>query len=387
MKSIRVPLLILTVLCVVFFAVLCTEADEWKPNNVEAESNRKAEQEYYYNEDGVAGEDDMLRESDFTEGFENTSEILTTIPVDTDTDSVRILVNRKYKLESDYIPEDLVVPAIRFSYYGVQEKSHLRAEAAMWIEKLFEAAKEEQINLVAVSGYRSYNRQKQIYEANIAEKGEKTTNQVSAKPGTSEHQTGLVMDVSAYSVGCELEQEFGSSAEGRWLAENSYKYGFIIRYGKEKEDITGYTYEPWHIRYVGRNLAEYLYENDLALEEYYKNTLLRDQVKADKGMKKAVKEYLLAKTQPAAASRSAEAAVSTEPRQTAAPTASPAKTPKPAKETKPKETSKPKPENTPEAAEELPLETPEVLEETTPLETGEEETPAVQTTEEPAAAE
>lgn len=387
MKSIRVPLILLTVLCVVFFAVLCTEADEWKPNNVEAEGNRTAEQEYYYNEDGVAGEDDMLRESDFTEGFENTPEILTTIPVDTDTDSVRILVNRKHKLESDYIPGDLVVPAIRFSYYGVQEKSHLRAEAAMWIEKLFEAAKEEQINLVAVSGYRSYNRQKQIYEANIEAKGEKTTNQVSAKPGTSEHQTGLVMDVSAYSVGCELEQNFGSSAEGIWLAENSYKYGFIIRYGKEKENITGYTYEPWHIRYVGKNLAEYLYKNDLALEEYYKNTLLCDQVKADKGMKKAVKEYLLAKTQPAAASRPAAAASEPVPAQTTAPTVSPARTPKPTKEPKPKETPKPTPENTPEATEEAPLETPEVPEETPLLETGEEETPAVQSTQEPAAAE
>lgn len=383
MKSIRVPLLILTVLCVVFFAVLFTEADAWKPNNVEAEGNRMVEQEYYYSEDEMTGEDDMLHESDLAKEFENTPETLTTIPVDTDTDSVRILVNRKYKLESDYIPGDLVVPAIRFSYYGVQEKSHLRAEAAMWIERLFEAAKEEQINLVAVSGYRSYNRQKQIYESNIAVKGEKTTNQVSAKPGTSEHQTGLVMDVSAYSVGCELEQNFGDSAEGRWLAKNSYKYGFIIRYGKEKEKITGYTYEPWHIRYVGKNLAKYLYENDLTLEEYYKNTLLCDQVKADKGMKKEVKEYLLAKTQPAAPSRpAAESTPVTNP--TVAPTKPPVQTPKPTKEPKPKETPQPTPESTPEATDEPLLEIPD---ETSPLETGTDETPAAQATEEPVAAE
>lgn len=385
MKSIRVPLIILTTLCVVFFAVLFTETDTWKPNNVEADSNKAAEQEYYYNEEELTGGDDMSHESDSAKEIKNIPENLTTIPVDTDTDSVRILVNRKYRLKSDYVPEDLVVPSIRFSYYGIQEKSHLRAEAAMWIEKLFEAAKEEQINLVAVSGYRSYNRQKQIYDSNIATKGEKTTNQVSAKPGTSEHQTGLVMDVSAYSVGCELEQNFGDTAEGKWLEKNSHKYGFIIRYGQEKEYITGYTYEPWHIRYVGKNLAKYLYKNDLTLEEYYDNTLLCDQVKADKGMKKAVKEYLLAKTQPAAASRPAAAVATPTPNPTTEPSASPAKTPKPTKE--PKETPKPTPETTPEATEEPPLETTAPPEETSPLETGADETPAAQAADEPVAAE
>ena len=374
-KSIRKPLIILTILCIVFFIVLFTETDKWKPNNVDADSNKVVEQEYYYNnEDEVTGGEDMDERPDTAKEFEKAPEALTTIPIDTDTHSVRVLVNRKYTLESDYEPEDLVVPDIRFSYYGVQEKSHLRAEAAMWIEKLFEAAKEEQINLVGVSGYRSYSRQKQIYDSNVVLKGEATTNKVSAKPGTSEHQTGLAMDVSAYSVGCQLEQTFGDTIEGKWLAKNSYKYGFIIRYGKGKDDITGYIYEPWHIRYVGKNLAKYLYKNDLTLEEYYDNTLLCDQVRADKGMKKAVKEYLLAKTQPQAPSQPTVAAPSAAP--TPEPTQETVQTPEPTKEPKPTKT--PKPEETLEPSATPPEETVEPVVTEEPIVPTEPETPAVE---------
>ncbi|EAO56830.1 D-alanyl-D-alanine metallocarboxypeptidase [Bacillus thuringiensis serovar israelensis ATCC 35646] len=89
----------------------------------------------------------------------------------------------------------------------------------------------------------------------------------SAKPGHSEHQTGLVMDVSAKSFDNKLEQEFEQTKEGKWLAKNAHKTGFIIRYPKGKEDVTGYEYEPWHIRYVG-DIATNLFEKGLTLEEY-----------------------------------------------------------------------------------------------------------------------
>jgi hypothetical protein len=109
-------------------------------------------------------------------------------------------------------------------------------------------------------------------------------------PGSSEHQTGLSIDVSSDSVGCALEESFGATADGKWLAKNCHKYGFIIRYPKNKTKITGYSYEPWHIRYVGRKLATYLYKNDLTLEEYYETTTVDQQIKEPQGQIRDVAE-------------------------------------------------------------------------------------------------
>lgn len=113
------------------------------------------------------------------------------------------------------------------------------------------------------------NAQKSIYSRNVALHGKKATDSLSAKPGSSEHQTGLTIDVSASSVGCLLTERFGSTKEGRWLAKNAHKYGYIIRYPKGKTKLTGYSYEPWHIRYVGVSYASYLKKNKLTLEELY----------------------------------------------------------------------------------------------------------------------
>jgi len=145
----------------------------------------------------------------------------------------------------------------------------LRVEAADAIEKMFKAAEKKKVILYAVSGYRSYTRQKQIYDRNVATRGKAATDKVSAMPGSSEHQTGLTMDISANSVGCQLSQYFGSTKEGKWVAKNAHNYGYIIRYPEGKSKITGYHYEPWHIRYVGKTLATYLYKNNLTLEEFY----------------------------------------------------------------------------------------------------------------------
>ena len=89
-----------------------------------------------------------------------------------------------------------------------------------------------------------------------------------AYPGQSEHQTGLAMDVSCQSVGFTLEEDFGQTTEGIWLSENAHKFGFIIRYGKDTTNITGYSYEPWHIRYVGKDAAKEIYDLNITLEEY-----------------------------------------------------------------------------------------------------------------------
>lgn len=130
--------------------------------------------------------------------------------------------------------------------------------------KMKEAASKEGINLYVVSGFRSYDIQNQLYNRYVARDGKEEADTYSARPGHSEHQTGLAADINSVS------EEFENTPEGKWLANNCYKYGFIIRYPKGKESITGYIYESWHIRYVGVDIATSLYNNGnwIALEEY-----------------------------------------------------------------------------------------------------------------------
>ena len=111
----------------------------------------------------------------------------------------------------------------------------------------------------AVSGYRSYQRQKELF----------TGSPFVAEPGTSEHQSGLALDVSCPSIHMELSERFSATGEGRWLKKNAPLYGFILRYPKNKEEITGIPYEPWHIRYVTKPLASWLTITNLTLEEYH----------------------------------------------------------------------------------------------------------------------
>lgn len=191
----------------------------------------------------------------------------------TNPENMMVLVNKEFSLPGDYTPSDLVRPKVPFSF-GEQdiEKSHMRKEAAGALEKMFAAAKQEQIDLFAVSGYRSYKRQVEIMNNQIAKVGtfEKAAQAV-APPGQSEHQTGLTMDISAESVQFDLLQAFETTKEGQWLANNAHKYGFILRYPKGKENVTKYMYEPWHFRYVGIKAAEEIYKHGWTLEEYFDN--------------------------------------------------------------------------------------------------------------------
>ena len=128
-----------------------------------------------------------------------------------------------------------------------------------------------------MSGYRTYEYQDNLYNKSLQEKGYADTFRSIAKPGCSEHQTGLAIDICIYHDGkCYIEHEIENTAELSWLKNNCAQYGFILRYPKEKEDITGYNYEPWHYRFVGVELATKLYEEDITLEEYY----LKDKVEA-----------------------------------------------------------------------------------------------------------
>lgn len=180
---------------------------------------------------------------------------------DRDPASTLFVVNTSYRISEDFIPD------VRSA--GVPGQSrHLQAEAAHALEALFAAAKQEQLNLYSKSAYRSYGRQKVIFGRKVnANKGsEEKANLYVALPGASEHQLGLAADI--IGRGDALHPKFADTAEGRWLAENAHRYGFIIRYPQGKEWITGIQYEPWHLRYVGKKVAEEMLHAGLSLEEY-----------------------------------------------------------------------------------------------------------------------
>ena len=151
-----------------------------------------------------------------------------------------------------------------------QEVNHLSRPAAAALSRLFRAAEEEEgFRLTARSGYRSYKTQMNLYQLNVDSHGEEYAEMYSAKPGTSEHQTGLAMDITSKTVNNQLTEGFGETPEGNWVAENCHRFGFILRYPVGKEDITGYNYEPWHLRYVGETLAGEIFRRGLTMEEFF----------------------------------------------------------------------------------------------------------------------
>lgn len=182
-----------------------------------------------------------------------------------------ILVNRRHRLPRNVIPQTLVEPNIIFDAPIGDVKRLLTVSAAKAVEALFERGKEKGIYLCGISGYRSYERQEELYKKKLLEQKKTIENPVQwiAPPGASEHQTGLALDVSCQAVDYQLDERFGETREGRWLKRCAPLYGFILRYPKGKEHITGYGWEPWHIRYVTRSLALYLTLTGLTLEEYY----------------------------------------------------------------------------------------------------------------------
>jgi D-alanyl-D-alanine carboxypeptidase len=178
-----------------------------------------------------------------------------------------VVVNREHPLPADYVPGDLAAPDISFIFEGEHEKRLLREPAARAVKQLFAAAEQDGIRLYGVSGYRSYDTQKALFAFNVRSKGESHASRYSAIPGASEHQTGLALDVTAESVDYRLLPAFADTKEGRWLSAHAHEYGFVIRYPKDKEHITGYAYEPWHIRFVGRSTALSAFTYQVTLEE------------------------------------------------------------------------------------------------------------------------
>lgn len=137
------------------------------------------------------------------------------------------------------------------------------------VDEMIQAAKKQNIRLTAFSGYRSYAYQETLYTNYVARDGQEEADRYSARPGHSEHQTGLAFDIG--EVGKEdlwLTDAFGETAAGKWLVDNAHEYGFILRYPKGKEHITGFMYESWHFRYVGKDVAAKIKKQNVTLEEY-----------------------------------------------------------------------------------------------------------------------
>lgn len=178
-----------------------------------------------------------------------------------------ILVNKDNVLDKTYIPENLID-------CGSKYKKGILVNKVVYeqFEKMKKDALKCKYNIDIMSGYRDYNYQDKIYNRLILEKGFNYAFRCIAPPGASEHQTGLAIDICVYrNNNCYIEHEIDDMPEVKWLHNNAYKYGFILRYPYDKESITGYNYEPWHLRYVGEE-ANYLYRNKLTLEEYLNNT-------------------------------------------------------------------------------------------------------------------
>lgn len=189
----------------------------------------------------------------------------------TEPTSPWVVVNKKRPLQpADFVPE-LTDPEVSRNQAHGSENMKVAKQMAPALEEMFTAAAQNGVKLALASGYRSYTTQRRVYDREVASNGQTEADKVSARPGYSEHQTGLGADVSPTDGRCVIQTCFGQTPEGVWVRDNAWRYGFIIRYPEGKTPVTGYSYEPWHIRYVGKELAAQMHEADiLTMEEWFK---------------------------------------------------------------------------------------------------------------------
>lgn len=178
-----------------------------------------------------------------------------------------VVVNKKTLLPASYKPAKLFVPNVPFALSN-PEVHQMTPEAGKALQTMFSAARKQGIVLYARSGYRSYATQKATYDGNVRKYGRAKADTFSARPGTSEHQTGLAMDITSKSVNLDLTEAFGETKEGKWLQANAATYGFILSYPKGRTSETGYIYEPWHYRYVGVEHAKFMKRTNMLLSTY-----------------------------------------------------------------------------------------------------------------------
>lgn len=173
-----------------------------------------------------------------------------------------ILVNKYIYMGNDYIPENLEDLDTSYSRSGMK----LVKSAKDSLEKMIESAKNDGYTIRVMSSYRSYNYQVNLYNRYVNTDGKEAADTYSARPGFSEHQTGLCVDIDDSKINYT---NFEKSESFKWMQENAHLYGFILRYPEDKTEITGYTYESWHYRYVGKEIATYIKKHNITFDEYY----------------------------------------------------------------------------------------------------------------------
>ena len=179
--------------------------------------------------------------------------------------SIQKITNKNHPIDSDYVPADLTI--VNVNSNGTQ---YLRSEAASALVNMFEAARRDNINLYLVSGYRSYAQQLELYNTYVRTDGKALADQYDAIPGACEHQLGLAVDLSDDNRDHDIDISFETTAAYQWLLKHSYEYGYIFRFPRGKEAITGIAYNPWSFRYIGIEEAKKVYNSGLTLEEFYK---------------------------------------------------------------------------------------------------------------------
>ncbi len=182
-------------------------------------------------------------------------------------DNKWVLANKQNPLPKGFAPKDIIKAKVKQKYGNTTVSKVMHSD----LVALFEAASKDGIVLVLSSGYRDYGFQASLYQQQVKKVGEKEANRWVAKPGESEHQTGLAVDITSREVELKLTQEFEQTKAFEWLSAHAADFGFILRYPKGKEDETGYSYEPWHYRYLGDpKAARYIQENGVTLEAFIK---------------------------------------------------------------------------------------------------------------------
>lgn len=255
----RMSIFILLVILVIFLCVKCVsgcvnrDRPEKDPGTVKENLIDPSEVELTGDEPPT-GEDRSIR------GIPELKDVLTY-----DDGDLMVIVNKYHGVVRDYKPRGMV--NVDYSM-AAWDDIYVKQETYDAYTELFKDAQANGYTLCICSGYRTYEYQQELFETNLADHGEEYTYMFSAYPGRSEHHTGLAIDITSPSMGWGLQQDFADYPEGKWLVEHCQDYGFILRYPEGKEDITGYGYEPWHFRYVGKEIAKEIMSKGITFEEY-----------------------------------------------------------------------------------------------------------------------